>query len=100
MLFEQPYELGKLFETVRTLYPVHPLTPDGRYDYLSFRLIKVNVSDHNRPTGFEQIASISNAYLDGGVLQDHYHTEIMPRLMAITDDEHVWVVRTFVRILT
>ncbi|MCJ1431809.1 hypothetical protein MMC27_001164 [Xylographa pallens] len=98
VLFEQPYELERLLDQVRILYPVHPLTPEGRYDHLSFRLIKVNVGDHNRPLGFEQIASISDAYLDGGALQDHYQTEIMPRLMAITDDEHVWVVRTFTRL--
>ncbi|MCJ1377377.1 hypothetical protein MMC17_000472 [Xylographa soralifera] len=98
VLLEQPFELERLLNHVRMLYPVHPLTPEGRYDHLSFRLIRVNVSDQNRPTTFEQIASMSDAYLDGGVLQDHYQSEIMPRLMAVTDDQQVWVIRTFTRV--
>ena len=99
VLFDQPFELERLLEHVRLLYPVHPMTPEGRYDHLSFRLIRVDVSDPDTPTGFEQIASVSDAYRDGGPLRDHYQNEIMPRLMAITDDEQVWVIRTFVRIL-
>ena len=99
ILFEQPFDLERLLEHIRRLYPVHPLTPEGRYDHLSVRLIRVNVSDQSRPSGFEQIASISDAELNKQELQDHYLIEILPRLKAVTNDEHVWVVRTFVRIL-
>ncbi|MCJ1389724.1 hypothetical protein MMC18_002581 [Xylographa bjoerkii] len=98
VLFELPLDLERLLEHVKMLYPVHPLTPEGRYDHLSFRLIRVNVSDRGRPTGFDEIASMSDAFLDGGVLQNHYEDEIMPRLESIKDNEQVWVIRTFTRL--
>ncbi|MCJ1281942.1 hypothetical protein MMC26_001265 [Xylographa opegraphella] len=96
--FEQPFELARLLEHVRKLYPVQPMTPEGRYDHLSFRLIRVSSGDGGRLTGFNDIASLSDAFLNGGALQDHYQNEILPRLMAITDKEEVWVVRTFTRL--
>ena len=99
ILLEQPFTLERLLEHVRILYPVHPLTPEGRYDHLSFRLIRVNVSDPSNPTGFDNIGSMSDAYEDGGVLSQCYENEIRLNLGSIKDDEQVWVIRTFVRAL-
>ncbi|MCJ1397163.1 hypothetical protein MMC11_000355 [Xylographa trunciseda] len=97
LAFEAPFDLVRLLKHVRLLYPVNPLTPDGRYDHLSFRLIRVDVSDRNNPSGFDEIASLSEAHLDGGRLQERYENEIIPRLLSLTETDRVWVTRLWVQ---
>ncbi|MCJ1477957.1 hypothetical protein MMC13_006632 [Lambiella insularis] len=96
---KKPITLRKLVGCVRDLYPIRSVTPDGRYDHLTFRLYALNVNEkEDARKKITLVGQISDKHVDMPENVLHYETQIQPLLDGAHENQEFYVIRTFNRL--